>query len=181
MLTQCITGAFLFGVGDVVAQQGIEGKGREHDFSRTARLTLYRGALFGPAMTKWYQFLNQIQTPRRTTALIYRVSLDQAIFSPAAVASFYGTMSALEGRPSEAADRVRATFVPTLLLSWVVYIPTQIINLSLTPPHLRVVVVSMASVFWNTYLSASNARHEVTGRDGLATVSTHSSRAENPA
>lgn len=34
MITQCITAAVLFGAGDIVAQQAIEGKGKEHDVSR---------------------------------------------------------------------------------------------------------------------------------------------------
>ena len=33
MITQCITAAVLFGAGDIVAQQAIEGKGKEHDVS----------------------------------------------------------------------------------------------------------------------------------------------------
>ena len=33
MMTQCITAAVLFGTGDVIAQQGVEGKGRDHDAS----------------------------------------------------------------------------------------------------------------------------------------------------
>ena len=32
------------------------------------------GALFGPAMTKWYQLLNRIRFPSPAKALIYRVS-----------------------------------------------------------------------------------------------------------
>ena len=31
MMTQCITAAILFGTGDVIAQQVVEGKGRKHD------------------------------------------------------------------------------------------------------------------------------------------------------
>lgn len=37
-------------------------------------ILLFIGALFGPAMTKWYQFLNRIKFPSPTKALIYRVS-----------------------------------------------------------------------------------------------------------
>ena len=31
MITQCITASILFGAGDVVAQQAIEGRGKSHD------------------------------------------------------------------------------------------------------------------------------------------------------
>jgi protein Mpv17 len=63
MITQCITAAVLFGAGDIVAQQAVEGKGKRHDvsgrryvhvktifyplrtrqFARTLRLTFYGG------------------------------------------------------------------------------------------------------------------------------------------
>ncbi|KAF8809230.1 hypothetical protein BYT27DRAFT_7187927 [Phlegmacium glaucopus] len=161
MITQCITAAVLFSAADVIAQQAIEGKGRKHDFARTMRLTFYGGALFGPAMTTWYQLLNRIKFPSPTKALIYRVWLDQTMFSPVAVAFFYTSMSVLEGKPEEALPRVQAAYVPTLVRNWGVYIPTQIINFSVVPPHLRFFVVSIVSLFWNTYLSASNASHEL--------------------
>ncbi|KAF8153420.1 hypothetical protein B0H34DRAFT_784481 [Crassisporium funariophilum] len=154
MVVQCVTAAVLFGAGDIVAQQAVEGRGKEHDFARTARLAFYGGALFGPAMTKWYQLLNSIKFASPTKGLVYRVWLDQAMLTPVAVAFFYGSMSVLEGKPEEAA------YIPTLLRNWAVYIPTQLINFSLVPPHLRFVVVSVVSLFWNTYLSASNASHE---------------------
>ncbi|PPQ75688.1 hypothetical protein CVT26_001522 [Gymnopilus dilepis] len=157
MLTQCITAAVLFGGGDIIAQQAVEGKGQQHDWARTARLSFYGGVLFGPAMTKWYQLLNRIKFPSPTKALVYRVWLDQAFLTPVAVAFFYTSMSTLEGKPGEAFERVKAAYVPTLVRNWGVYIPTQVINFSLVPPHLRFVFVSVVSLFWNTYLSYSNA------------------------
>ncbi|KAF9526804.1 hypothetical protein CPB83DRAFT_857257 [Crepidotus variabilis] len=159
MITQCITASVLFGAGDIVAQQIVERKGKEHDYARTARLTFYGGALFGPAMTKWYQFLNRIKFPSPTKALMYRLWLDQAILTPVAVAFFYSSMSVLEGKPDEAMDRVKAAYLPTLIRNWGVYIPTQLINFSIVPPHLRFFTVSVVSLFWNTYLSYSNAAH----------------------
>ena len=33
MMTQCITAAVLFGAGDILAQQAVEGKGKKHDVS----------------------------------------------------------------------------------------------------------------------------------------------------
>lgn len=31
MITQCVTAAVLFGAGDVIAQQAVEGRGKHHD------------------------------------------------------------------------------------------------------------------------------------------------------
>jgi hypothetical protein len=43
MMTQCITAAVLFGTGDIIAQQAVEGKGRKHDVSK--KLTWRSGSL----------------------------------------------------------------------------------------------------------------------------------------
>ncbi|KAK7450125.1 Protein required for ethanol metabolism [Stygiomarasmius scandens] len=158
MATQCATAAFLFGAGDVIAQQGVEKKGWEHDFSRTARITFYGGCLFGPVITKWFDFLNRIKFSSPTRATVSRVFLDQAVLTPAAVAFFFGSMSVLEGKPNEAIPRIQAAYVPTLIRNWGVFIPVQAINFSIVPPHLRFVVVSVVNLFWNTYLSIANAR-----------------------
>jgi len=65
----------------------------------------------------------------------------------------------LEGNGvGEAANRISHAYVPTLLRNWAVYIPTQVINFAIIPPHLRFVFVGVVSLFWNTYLSSVNAR-----------------------
>ena len=33
MITQCATAGVLFGTGDIIAQQAVEGKGKDHDVS----------------------------------------------------------------------------------------------------------------------------------------------------
>ncbi|EDR02616.1 uncharacterized protein LACBIDRAFT_308281 [Laccaria bicolor S238N-H82] len=138
-----------------------------YQFLRTARLSFYGGALFGPAMTTWYSFLNRIEFPSPTKALVYRVWLDQAILTPVPVAFFYGSMSILEGKPEEATSRIKAASVPTIIRNWCVltdpqwrllilfrgvYIPTQLINFSIVPPHLRFFTVSVVSWFWSKRL-----------------------------
>ncbi|KAF8637263.1 hypothetical protein AX17_002943 [Amanita inopinata Kibby_2008] len=160
MLVNCASAAVLFGTGDVIAQQLIEKRGSNHDLARTARLTFYGGALFGPCMTVWYGFLNRIKFATPSRAVVYRVWLDQAILTPVAVAFFFGSMSVLEGKSHEAVDRIQKAYVPTLIRNWGVYIPTQIINFSIVPPHFRFVTVSVVGLFWNTYLSAENARQQ---------------------
>ncbi|KAJ2914847.1 hypothetical protein MD484_g5566, partial [Candolleomyces efflorescens] len=116
MLVQCITAAVMFGAGDVIAQQAVEGKGMKHD-----------------------------------------IYLDQAVLTPAGVLFFYASMSTLEGKWEKAYERIEEAYVPTLVRNWLVFIPTQIVNFSVVPPHLRMVTVGVVSLFWNTYLSVANA------------------------
>ncbi|KAJ3476288.1 hypothetical protein NLI96_g11264 [Meripilus lineatus] len=179
MLTQCATSLTLFAAGDVVAQQFIEKKGKDHDFLRTARLGFYGGAMFGPILTKWFQFLNRLKfsSPRRGVA--YRVYLDQAVFTPVMVGFFFGSMTLLEGQGvSEATERISEAYAPTIIRNWGVFIPTQIINFSIVPHHLRFVVVGVVSLFWNTYLSAVNARTQAEQSEGHRIEQIHSDTKE---
>ncbi|KAH8107168.1 hypothetical protein BXZ70DRAFT_916685 [Cristinia sonorae] len=159
MLYQCATAGILFAGGDCIAQQAIERKGwKNHDLARTARLGFYGGCMFGPLLTKWLQTLNRLQFKTPLRAVVYRTYLDQGVFTPAVVAFFFGSMTALEGKGvSEAVDRIQENYVPTLIRNWGVFVPAQIINFALVPNHLRFVFVGVVSLFWNTYLSSVNA------------------------
>jgi protein Mpv17 len=61
MLAQCATAAFLFGSGDILAQQAIEKKGRNHDFARTARLSFYGGEYFHEARIKLQVMIRRLR------------------------------------------------------------------------------------------------------------------------
>ena len=39
MITQCATAGVLFGAGDIIAQQAVEGKGKDYDVSTCAVLS----------------------------------------------------------------------------------------------------------------------------------------------
>ncbi|KAL1721323.1 hypothetical protein EV715DRAFT_249176 [Schizophyllum commune] len=164
LLTQCVSAATLFAAGDVVAQQWIEGKGKDHDLMRTARLGFYGGVLFGPPIAKWFDFLNKIKFSNATVGVVARVKpcifTDHTSYSLVAITWFFGWMSALEGKPSEATEKLKSAFVPTLLRNWAVFIPVQILNFSVVPPQGRFVFVSVVNLFWNTYLSAVNAKQK---------------------
>ena len=54
MLTQCGTATFLFGAGDVIAQQWIERKGRDHDVCTTC---VFHGVFSMPCKAKWRTLL----------------------------------------------------------------------------------------------------------------------------
>ncbi|GJE89439.1 Mpv17/PMP22 family protein [Phanerochaete sordida] len=167
VIGQCATSAVLFGASDIVAQQAVEKRGlAKHDYVRTLRSTFYGGCLFGPAVTKWFGFLNRLQfrTPRR--AVIYRVYLDQFMFAPAIIAFYFGSMTIMEGKGvSEAVSRIEKAYVPTVLRNWMVFIPTQLVNFAFVPHHLRVLTVGIVSLFWNTYLSMVNNSSQAPAED----------------
>lgn len=158
MLTQCATSTVLFSAGDILAQQAFEKKGKDHDFARTARLAVYGGGIFGPLLTKWLQVLNRLQITNPVKSVVYKVFLDQAMFTPVVVGVFFSSMTFLEGKGVfEAKQRLSESYAPTLVRNWGVFVPAQALNFALVPPHMRFVAVGTVSLFWNAYLSAVNA------------------------
>ncbi|KAI5476154.1 hypothetical protein MNV49_000372 [Pseudohyphozyma bogoriensis] len=158
MLTSCGSAAFLFGAGDVLAQQAVEKKGKDHDFLRTARLTFYGGAFFAPIVGKWYGMLESIKLKNKYALVATRVGLDQFVLTPVMVGAFFTSMSLLEGKGiEEAKRRIETSWQPTLIRNWGVFIPVQLANFSVVPPHLRLLLVNVVSLFWNAYLSYANS------------------------
>ncbi|PKY00983.1 protein sym1 [Aspergillus campestris IBT 28561] len=156
VLTQSITTACLFGLGDSLAQQGVERRGlAQHDVIRTGRMALYGGVIFGPVATKWFQFLQhriQLSTPGRT--LVARVATDQLVCAPTMIGVFLSTMSVLEGaHPREKLER---TYWDALRTNWMVWPALQSVNLYLVPLQYRVLVVNIINIGWNCFLSFLN-------------------------
>lgn len=60
--------------------------------------------------------------------------------------------------PSQIYTKVRTVWWPTYSKALCVFAPTQIINFSLVPPHLRMLVLQNVGLGWNIFLSWSNNR-----------------------
>ncbi|CAO3615125.1 unnamed protein product [Cunninghamella blakesleeana] len=89
-------------LGDVVAQQLIEKKGKQHDYYRTGRMFTYGFFVSGPIVGTWFNFVNRtITIKNRIGAAVTRTMLDQIVFSPFIIGCFMFTISVLEGRSSK--------------------------------------------------------------------------------
>ncbi|KAK5076137.1 Protein required for ethanol metabolism [Lithohypha guttulata] len=157
LLTQAVTTAVLFGAGDGLAQQAVERKGlQKHDLQRTARMAAYGGLVFGPAATKWYQFLQKnVNLGSKTTTTIARVAADQLVFATTNMAIFLSTMAYLEGESPR--KRLEKAYLPGLKANWAIWPAVQGVNFTVVPLEHRVLVVNIVSLGWNCYLSYLNA------------------------
>ncbi|CAI6268051.1 unnamed protein product [Periconia digitata] len=170
LMTSSITTAVLFATGDVMAQQGVEGRGLEkHDLKRTGRMAAYGGVIFGPAATKWYGFLARNINLRSTNGTIAaRVAADQFIFAPTNMFVFLSSMAYLEGASPR--ERLQQAYVPGLTKNFMVWPWVQAINFKFVPLDLRVLVVNVISLGWNCYLSflnsGGNGGKEAAGKEG---------------
>ncbi|GAA5907835.1 hypothetical protein JCM5296_005798 [Sporobolomyces johnsonii] len=157
--TGSASAAFLFGAGDVLAQQGVEKRGKDHDFMRTLRLAGYGGIIFAPILTRWYAGLDAIKFKSKVAVVASRVCLDQFVLTPVMIGVFFGTQSLLEGKSiDQAKRRISSSWWPTLEKNWLLFVPVQLANFSIVPPHLRLLLVNGVSLFWNAYLSYANSQ-----------------------
>ncbi|KIW17783.1 hypothetical protein PV08_04978 [Exophiala spinifera] len=157
LLTQAVTTAVLFGAGDTLAQQAVEKKGfSNHDVTRTGRMVLYGGCIFGPAATKWYQILQKhINFQSHNLTIAARVAADQLIFSTCHLALFLSSMSFLEG--SDPKKKLEKSYWSGLKANWAVWPAVQAVNFKLVPLEHRVLVVNIVSLGWNCFLSWLNS------------------------
>ncbi|GAA6049665.1 hypothetical protein JCM3770_005060 [Rhodotorula araucariae] len=157
--TGMVSAGFLFGAGDVLAQQGIEKRGKDHDYLRTLRLASYGGLIFAPLITRVYGYIDRIRFQSKIATTLARVGVDQFVLTPCVLTLFFTCQSLLELKGfGEAKRRIESSWWPTIQTNWSVWIPVQGLNFSVVPPHLRLLTVNVVSLFWNAYLSYANAQ-----------------------
>ncbi|KAI9831810.1 MAG: Protein required for ethanol metabolism [Sarea resinae] len=156
LLTQSVTTAVLFAAGDVLSQHAVE-KVEKHDYARTGRMALYGGAIFGPAATTWFKFLqNRITLPNKNAEILARVGLDQGLFAGANLFCFLTSMSIMEG--SDPKKKLDEAYWTALKKNWMLWPFVQVANFKFVPLDYRVLVVNVISLGWNCYLSYINSQ-----------------------
>ena len=137
---------FLFGTGDVLAQQVVERKGIDkHNFAQTARFTFWGGCFFGPVASQWYRVLERVKIPDSPNKqLLARVAADQFIFTPVNLLCFFTGMTYLEG--GDPKKKIEKGYKPTLLTNWMVWPGVQLANFKFVPLEHRLLVVNLVSL-----------------------------------
>jgi protein Mpv17 len=158
LLTSSVTTAVLFATGDITAQQLVEKRGfKGHDLTRTGRMALYGGFVFGPVATTWFGFLARNVTLRnRRLETLARVAVDQCVFAPVMIGVFLSSMATMEGVSAQ--KRLEKTWWPALKTNWLIWPFVQFVNFTYIPlPH-RVLFANIISIGWNCYLSWVNSQ-----------------------
>ncbi|KAK4084453.1 uncharacterized protein Triagg1_933 [Trichoderma aggressivum f. europaeum] len=164
-LTQGVTTAVLFATGDITAQQLVEKRGAKgHDVSRTGRMALYGGCVFGPVATTWLGFLARRVTFRNARVeTAARVAADQLLFAPVMIGVFLGSMATMEGKSPQ--KRLETTWWPALKANWVLWPAVQFVNFTFLPLQYRLLFANVISIGWNSYLSWVNSKGGTKSKD----------------
>ena len=112
--------------------------------------------VFGPAATKWYQFLSRkVVLQSKTATTVARVLADQSIFATTNMAFFLSTMAYFEG--SSPKEKLKKAYVPGLKANWALWPAVQVVNFTYVPLQYQVLVVNVVSLGWNCFLSYLNS------------------------
>lgn len=164
-ITNAITTGSLFGIGDAIAQLGFEPK--PFDFKRNARSVIYGSVIFAFIGDKWYKLLSRVKFPgpqsgnarvNKLADTITRVAVDQLIWAPIGIPLYFTCMSFMEGKNlADTKVKLQEHWWDTLRTNWIVWPTFQMVNFSIIPVQHQLLSVNVISIFWNTYLSMTNA------------------------
>lgn len=130
-----------------MAQQLVEKKGfANHEVARTGRMALYGGAVFGPAATKWFGFLQRkVVIPNSPNlTIVARVLTDQTVFASTNLFVFLSSMAIMEG--TDPREKLKQSYGTALQKNWMVWPIVQFTNFKFVPLEHRVLLVNVVSL-----------------------------------
>ncbi|XP_077990365.1 mitochondrial inner membrane protein Mpv17-like [Glandiceps talaboti] len=155
MKSQAYSAGVLFCVGDVVAQQLVERRGRNHNIYRTIRTSAFGLFIGGPTLRGWYVLLDKIyKGSRPQIGALQKMCTDQIIMAPLFIFTFFTTMSFASGMTtSQVKEKLKQDYFDALKTNYKVWPLVQLTNFYLVPLNHRVLFVNVVALFWNTYMA----------------------------
>ncbi|XP_063682190.1 protein Mpv17-like [Bolinopsis microptera] len=157
------TGAVFF-FGDMLSQQVIEKKGKDHELERTVRSVTVGSFYIAPVITFLYNFVDKVfgssQTPLNSLKKTGIISL----LSPITSAGYVICNNVLQNKPLDYTINQLKDDLPTIVLvQYKIWIPTHFILLTVVPLRHRMFLSNFVGVLWTCYLThASNTISHVT-------------------
>ncbi|BEI81907.1 hypothetical protein CcaverHIS002_0210670 [Cutaneotrichosporon cavernicola] len=172
--TKMVTSGTMFFVGDAIAQFGIEGRRVSPDAvpqpdgygpveddvtlaynpTRAARQAVYGALVLAPLAHNWLVRLDKVKFANKWATLGAKVSLDQLVWGPFIVTTFWSWTGMMEGKTGDqVAELVHFAFPGAYSKCVAVFAPTQIVNFLWVPLHHRLLVHQTVGLGWNIFLS----------------------------
>ncbi|XP_075979040.1 mpv17-like protein 2 [Anticarsia gemmatalis] len=145
----------LSALGDAL-EQGYEiytGEENKFDAKRTVHMGC-SGAAVGILCHHWYKILDRFIIGRTVDMVAKKLALDQLVFSPIMIVTFFGSVALFEENPMENfKEEVRDKFITLYRAEWMVWPPAQIINFFFLPTRYRVLYDNTISLGYDIYTS----------------------------
>ena len=180
--TKMVTGSFLWGLGDFVAQvvpqlmssddedkdekndsvnsSSSSSKGFNYDLVRTGRAVFFGFALHAPLSHVHYNFLESLTVRLGITGgikiPIFKAVMEQFVYwSWISNTLYHGAMGAMQGKTfDQVYKKLEDVLWETQKAQWVFWIPVQLLNFRFVPVRHQLNVVLTTSVVWTALLSA---------------------------
>ncbi|XP_066269517.1 protein Mpv17-like isoform X1 [Branchiostoma lanceolatum] len=153
--TQVGTTGVLFLVGDAIAQFGVERRTLQtYDYARTARMSAVGLIWVGPVLRTWLVTLERVVVSTGPTAALKKMCLDQALMAPFFLGMFYPVVGLSRWDSWEDIKQlVKKEYLSTLFNNYKLWPAVQLANFYFVPLNLRLLVMNIVALGWNTYLS----------------------------
>ncbi|KAL3701844.1 hypothetical protein R1sor_019866 [Riccia sorocarpa] len=152
LIAKSVTSALLNAVADSFCQVFVE-KVASFDWKRFWSFVAIGLFLSGPGLHYWYGALPKIITVPGLPGVLLRIALDQVVFTPLGMLSFFVILLALENRQDEIRRKLEKDWAPTVFANWKVWIPFQIVNFSMVPAQLQVPAAGLLGMVWSVFIS----------------------------
>eukprot|EP00567_Pseudictyota_dubia_P010579 CAMPEP_0197446344 /NCGR_PEP_ID=MMETSP1175-20131217/11312_1 /TAXON_ID=1003142 /ORGANISM="Triceratium dubium, Strain CCMP147" /LENGTH=294 /DNA_ID=CAMNT_0042977441 /DNA_START=112 /DNA_END=999 /DNA_ORIENTATION=+ len=166
--TKMVTGAFLWGLGDVVAQvvpaithpNETPNGSFTFDYARLGRASTFGFALHAPIAHLHYNFLEWMTVRAGITGgvkvPVFKAFMEQFVYwSWFSNSLYHGAMGAMQGWTAQQCyDRIADVLWDTQKAQWAFWIPVQLVNFRYVPVRHQLNVVLLTSVVWTALLSA---------------------------
>ncbi|KAI5821212.1 hypothetical protein BZA77DRAFT_298945 [Pyronema omphalodes] len=161
-ITQIATSTSINALGDANAQLLFSSADTPYDYFRTFRMVA-TGALLAIPVNSWYTRISYcFTTLPHMAAVLLRVGLSQAIFTPFFLVGFFGFQGLMEGKsPQGIREKIETTGPRAWRDGLVVWPFVSTLNFAVVPLEYRALVGGVASLGWNTWLSFLNAKKKV--------------------
>ncbi len=149
------------------AQERLSAAAEKYDKSRGKRRAIF-GLFAGPCLGYWYDNLGQWIPGFDIVSLAEKVALDQLVFTPPFLASFFASQEYMRtGGDWEATKvKVRSEWWPTLKTNWWFWTPCAAVNYEYVFPNWRHTFMSTCGVFWDSFLSFRASPHNAEEHNG---------------
>lgn len=173
VLTKMVSGGFLWGIGDVVAQvvpalfdddeHDANKKKSEfgYDAPRTARAVIFGSFLHAPLSHLHFNFLEFMTVkggfqPGSLKIPLFKTVMEQFVYwSWFSNSLYHGAMGAMQGMDAgQIQKRVKDVLWDTQVAQWKFWLPIQFLNFQFVPVRHQLNVVLLTSVVWTALLSA---------------------------
>jgi len=160
IVTNTMTFASLLGISDLAMQSLSHYTSRPNrdkrlviDWPRSRNMFTI-GLCIGPGVHGWYKYLDYVLPTTQLKSVGCKVLMDQLIFGPVLYYGFFISGGMLEGCTyNESLQEFKNKFWTVYKADWAFWPAAQFINFSLVPSSMRVLYFSVATLFWNVFLS----------------------------